>query len=95
MRIKFLGACREVGRSGVLIEDKAKVLLDYGVKLHEPPEFPVKTSADHIFLSHAHLDHSGSVPELIKNGHKGMVYATDLTFQMSKVLWDDSVKINK
>ncbi|MEM3596316.1 MAG: MBL fold metallo-hydrolase, partial [Candidatus Bathyarchaeia archaeon] len=61
MNIRFLGGCREVGRSAVAVElNHARLLLDYGVILNDAVGFPAHISPkdlDGIILSHAHLDH--------------------------------------
>lgn len=72
MQLSFLGAAREIGRSGVLLETKnSKVLFDYGVKLTEglqEPKYPLPVHGflDAVVLSHAHLDHSGAIPFLFQ-----------------------------
>lgn len=113
MKLHFLGAAEEVGRSGFLVEvNGARFVLDYGIKLlrGEADSFPeeVETSKleikkskypsrvegkiDGVIVSHAHLDHSGSVPEIFKD-HKAMVYMTPPTIDLCRLLWFDTVKI--
>ncbi len=101
--LKFLGGCREVGRSGVLLDTGAeKILLDYGLKLSDPeaedgigrPE-KVGLNLDGVFITHCHLDHSGMVPRLYNRGYQGSTYATATTFDLAKTLWEDSIKIAK
>jgi len=99
--LRFLGACREVGRSGVLLETGSeKILIEYGIKLKTPeeggePKYPRKvgTDLDGILLTHAHLDHSGFIPSLYHQGYKGYVYSTATTFDLSHILWKDTVKL--
>ncbi len=97
MEISFAGAAREVGRSAIIIENKEKILLDYGLKLghSEEPEYPAKVDPNHVFISHAHLDHIGAVPFLNKHGYTGTFYATDLTIDLMRVMLEDSAKIAK
>ncbi len=97
MQISFAGCSREVGRSAVVLEHKDKILLDYGLKLNhkEEPEYPLKLQPTHVFVSHAHLDHTGAVPFLTKHGYTGSVYATDLTLGLMRVMLEDSAKISK
>ncbi len=96
MKISFLGAAGEVGRSAILVSDKQKILLDYGIKINPDSkgiELPHKTVPDFVFVSHAHLDHIGAVPYLIKYGYKGLFYASELTFQLGRIMLEDSAKI--
>ncbi|MBI3413368.1 MAG: MBL fold metallo-hydrolase [Candidatus Aenigmarchaeota archaeon] len=97
MEISFAGAANEVGRSAIIIENREKILLDYGLKLshEEEPEYPLKVDPDHVFLSHAHLDHIGAVPFLNKHGYTGNFYATDLTIDLMRLMLEDSAKIAK
>ena len=66
MNIRFLGACNEVGRSGVQVKlGEKSVLLDYGVMVNHEIGFPVHVSPKDlhgIVATHAHLDHSGLIP---------------------------------
>ncbi|MBI1972120.1 MAG: MBL fold metallo-hydrolase [Candidatus Aenigmarchaeota archaeon] len=97
MEISFHGAAREVGRSAIVIENREKILLDYGLKLNreEEPEYPLKVDPNHVFISHSHLDHIGAVPFLAKHGYVGNFYATDLTIDLMRVMLEDSAKIAK
>ncbi|MBI4167409.1 MAG: MBL fold metallo-hydrolase [Candidatus Aenigmarchaeota archaeon] len=97
MEISFAGAADEVGRSAIVIENKEKILLDYGLKLshNEEPEYPLKVNPNHVFISHAHLDHIGAVPFLNKHGYVGNFYTTDLTIDLMRVMLEDSAKIAK
>jgi putative mRNA 3-end processing factor len=67
--LTFLGSCREIGRSGFLLEEQGEsLLIDYGVKLTNPPTFLKPVPADTLqglILTHAHLDHSGGVPQVL------------------------------
>ena len=101
MNVKVLGAANEVGRSGFLVDcDGTKILLDYGVlfgRRGSPPEYPVHVKPkdlDAIVITHAHLDHSGNVPSLFVSGNTD-VYATPPTFDLSKLLIEDMLKIEK
>jgi putative mRNA 3-end processing factor len=95
IKVKCMGAGREVGRSSFLVDCGEKILLDHGVKLGpletEYPEI-VRTHLDAIILSHAHLDHSGNIPHLF-NYLNALVFATPPTFDLSHLLWLDSMKI--
>jgi len=99
IRIKFLGGCGEVGRVGVLIESPKgnKLLLDYGVSLtDEKPLFPESIAPKElcaIFLSHAHLDHSGALP-LIYTSRRVPLYTTTLTAKFSRLLIEDMLRLS-
>ena len=92
--ITGLGSFREVGRSAILIEGKETFLLDYGLNVQTmaTPEKP-QTKMDGIFLSHAHLDHSGVLPEIYKRGYSGRVYGTPATLELSGLMLRDAIKV--
>ena len=101
MDVKVLGAANEVGRSGFLVNcNGTKLLLDYGVMFGRrgtPPVYPLHVKPkdlDAIIITHAHLDHSGNVPSLFVSGNTD-VYATPPTFDLSKLLIEDMLKIEK
>jgi putative mRNA 3-end processing factor len=97
IEIRFLGGCHEVGRSAFLIDTGVeKFLLDYGMNVQENIG-PAKPSVnlDGVFLSHAHLDHSGFLPDLYRSGYSGHVYATPITFDLTSILLRDSIKLQK
>ncbi|MCK4634479.1 MAG: MBL fold metallo-hydrolase [Candidatus Aenigmarchaeota archaeon] len=103
MNLKFLGAAGEVGRSGVLLNTgNEKMLFDYGIKIISQAEGPlqapkiplkVKLDLDAMLLSHAHLDHSGFVPNLYNRGYRGPTYSTATTFDLARILLNDSIKL--
>ena len=101
LKLKVLGAAQEVGRSGFLVDaDGTNFLLDYGVlfgKRGNPPQYPLHVKpkdVDSIIITHAHLDHSGNVPSLFVSGHTD-VYATPPTFDLSRLLLEDMLKIER
>ena len=102
MKIKVLGAAGEVGRSGFLVNcDGTNLLLDYGVmfakKRTDPPIYPLHVKpkdVDATIITHAHLDHSGCVPSLF-NGGNTSVYCTPPTLDLSMLLIEDMLKIEK
>lgn len=97
MKLSFLGAAREVGRSAVLLECDKNLLLDYGIKIHgemaEYPKIP-KQKIDALILSHAHLDHSGFMPALFENSTLP-VYATYPTQALADLLVEDSMRVQE
>ncbi len=101
MDVKVLGAANEVGRSGFLVGcNGTNLLLDYGVMFGRrgtPPGYPLHVKPkdlDAIIITHAHLDHSGNVPSLFVSGNTD-VYATPPTFDLSELLIEDMLKIEK
>ena len=102
MEIKVLGAAGEVGRSAFQVNcDGINFLLDYGVMFGKPrgapPTYPLHVKPrdiDSVIITHAHLDHSGCVPSLFVSGNCN-VYATAPTFDLSKLLIQDMIKIEK
>ena len=102
MEIRVLGAAGEVGRSAFQVNcDGTNFLLDYGVMFGKPrgtpPTYPLHVKPrdiDSVIITHAHLDHSGCVPSLFVSGNCN-VYATAPTFDLSKLLIQDMIKIEK
>lgn len=98
MELQFLGATKTVTGSKYLLKADKKVLVDCGLfqglkelRLRNWVDFPVKPSAiDAVILTHAHLDHSGYLPLLVKNGFCGKIYGTHLTIEICKILLLDS-----
>ncbi len=94
-----MGAAKEVGRSAVLLDTgKSKVLLDYGMKIgdadtpHPSYPLPIHGYLDAVVLSHAHLDHSGSIPFLFRAAEPKVITHTS-TVPITQVLLEDSMKI--
>ncbi len=104
MKLTFLGATETVTGSKYLLEhEDKKVLIDCGLfqgrkelRLRNwdvPPVDPHKLNA--IILTHAHLDHSGYIPKIVKNGFTGHIYCSDATFDLCKILLPDSGHIQE
>lgn len=101
MKVKVLGASHEVGRSGFIVScDGTNFLLDYGImfgKRGAPPQYPLHVKpkdVDSVIITHAHLDHSGNVPSLFVSRNTD-VFATPPTFDLSQLLIEDMLKIEK
>ncbi len=103
MLLRVLGAAGEVTGSNYLVEvGQSRVLIDVG--LHQGKDedrrnrepFPFEpASIDAVLLTHAHLDHTGRVPLLVRQGFKGKIWATTPTVELVGVLWSDSAHIMK
>jgi len=97
LKIRFLGACNEVGRSAIAVYDGNKhVLFDYGVIMNHEVGFPMHIPTrelDAIILSHAHLDHSGLIP-LFYLGESLPLYGIEPTFQLTNVLIKDFLHLS-
>ena len=98
-QITFLGASKTVTGSKYLLEYKdKKILVDCGLfqglkddRIKNRQKLPFfEKDIDAVILTHAHLDHSGYIPLLVKNGFKGYVYATQASYELCKVILPDS-----
>jgi putative mRNA 3-end processing factor len=97
IEIRFLGGCNEVGKLGMLIDTGTeKFLWEYGVNV-QTKERPIQPSInlDGVFVSHAHLDHSGMLPQLYRLGYDGPVYTDPTTLDLLSILLRDSLKLQK
>lgn len=100
MLLKFCGAAKEVTGSNYLLEVGGhRILIDCGLHQGEREEanfdpFPYAANTiEAVLLTHAHIDHSGRIPKLVKEGFKGKIYATLPTIELTEILWDDSVRL--
>ncbi len=102
MKIKFIGATADVTGSMTLLEtSQGKLLIDCGlyqgidkiVKRNLLPLPFIPTEIDAIILTHAHLDHSGYIPRLVKLGFRGNIYCTKPTMKLAKLIMQDSAEI--
>lgn len=105
MKIKFLGAAREVTGSKhlITIENGKKILLDCGMFQGKGMETEAMNrnlgfdpgEIDHIILTHAHIDHSGLIPYLYKLGFRGSVICTNATRDLCSIMLADSGHIHE
>jgi metallo-beta-lactamase family protein len=105
MKIAFHGAARTVTGSKHLVTLKSgkKILLDCGMfqglgrqtdELNREWGFDPST-VSHLILSHAHIDHSGLIPKLVKDGFKGAILCTPATRELASILLEDSAGIQQ
>jgi metallo-beta-lactamase family protein len=104
VKIKFLGGVRTVtGSSHLISTDKTDILLDGGLYQGRRDEFYIRNTTFNfnprvikaLVLSHAHIDHSGNIPSLIKKGLRCKVYTTSATKDLCKLMLEDSGKIQE
>lgn len=103
INIKFLGATKNVTGSRFLLNIfNKKILVDCGLYQEREflkrnwEEFPINPkSIDAVVLTHAHLDHCGYLPKLVKDGFKGKIFSTRPTVEIAKIALLDSGKIQE
>lgn len=91
---RFLGAAQDIGRLGFILEmQDTRFLFDYGIQPDKPPEYPLEAPpVDQVFLTHAHMDHSGMIPWLAHR-FESMIMTTPVTAEVSTLMHHDSLKI--
>ncbi|KKS52411.1 MAG: Metallo-beta-lactamase family protein [Candidatus Magasanikbacteria bacterium GW2011_GWC2_42_27] len=104
MNVTFFGAAHEVTGSCHLVDTGAeKILFDCGMfqggqfneqKNHEDFGFD-PASLDAVVVSHAHLDHTGRIPKLVRDGFRGPIYGTHGTLELAELIWKDAYHIMK
>ena len=101
MKLTFIGADHEVTGSCHLVEACGKnILVDCGMEqgpdLYENQEIPVASGdIDYILLTHAHIDHSGKIPMLCKQGFHGEIVTTFATSDLCNIMLRDSAHIQE
>ncbi len=104
MKLTFLGAAQEVTGSMFLLEfERGSLLVDCGLfqgrreesrlRNRTPPREAL--DADAVLLTHAHVDHSGNLPTLVKAGFKGPIYATPATRDLCEYMLCDAARIQE
>jgi len=103
MKLRFLGAAQNVTGSRHMLEvNGTRLLVDCGLyqerqfkeRNWEPFDFPAN-SIDAVLLTHAHLDHCGLVPKLVKEGFKGPIYCTAATAEIVRIILLDSARLQE
>lgn len=104
MRLRFTGAAREVTGSAHLVHVNGRtILLDCGLFQGRRAETTQRNRTvpyavdriDAVVLSHAHIDHAGRLPFLVKQGYRGAIHATDATRDLCEVMLADSAHIQE
>lgn len=105
MKLTCWGAAQQVTGSKHILDlpGGTRVLVDCGLDYEKKNEFEARNasfpfdagSIDLLILTHAHIDHSGNVPNLIKQGFKGTILCTDPTLELSDYLLQDSLNIQR
>jgi len=100
-----VGGGNEIGRSSYFLQvENHKMLLDCGIKVNAPLHYPDFDSLvyagfldglwelDEVFLSHAHMDHSGAIPLLPTKGYAGPIYASKPTLSLASLMLQDAAR---
>lgn len=99
MKIQFIGAAQEVTGSCTLLEVNDRYYLvdcgmEQGIDVFQNVALPVPAGRiDAVFLTHAHIDHSGMLPRLFKDGFRGIIYSTHATAKLADIMLQDSAHI--
>lgn len=101
MKLTFIGAAHEVTGSCHYLEVGGRHILvdcgmEQGANLYENQPIPIPESEiDYVLLTHAHIDHSGCVPKLCRNGFRGKIFATTQTVELCNIMLRDSAHIQE
>ena len=101
MKIQFIGATHEVTGSCTLLEVGGRYYLvdcgmEQGTDVFQNIPMPVAANQiEAVFLTHAHIDHSGMLPKLCKDGFSGQIYATEATCNLCDIMLRDSAHIQE
>ena len=101
MKVTFLGATHEVTGSMTMVEVAGeRLIVDCGMEqgrdMFATQSLPVSPGkVDYVLLTHAHIDHSGNLPLLFKNGFRGKVFATEATCALCNIMLRDSAGIQE
>ncbi len=103
MKLQFLGAARTVtGSKTLLTHHNQKYLIDCGlfqgpkeIRIQNWEVFQNAEELKAIFLTHAHLDHSGYIPKIVKEGFKGQIYCSQGTLDLCKILLRDAGRLQE
>jgi metallo-beta-lactamase family protein len=103
-KLQFLGAAQTVTGSRHLLDvDGYRVLIDCGLfqglkelRLRNWEKFPINpASINAVILTHAHIDHTGYLPRLVREGFRGPVYATPASVELARILLPDSATLQE
>jgi metallo-beta-lactamase family protein len=104
LKIQFIGGARTVtGSQHLLTINGKKILLECGLFQGRRQDTYEKNKSfkfdpkeiDALILSHAHIDHSGNIPNLVKNGFDGPIYATSATIDLCDIMLKDSAHLQE
>ena len=101
MKIQFIGATHEVTGSCTLLEVAGKYYMvdcgmEQGTDVFQNIPLPIAAgNIEAVFLTHAHIDHSGMLPKLAKDGFRGLIYATEATCALCNIMLRDSAHIQE
>ncbi len=101
MKLTFIGAAHEVTGSCHCLQACGKTILidcgmEQGADVYENAPLPVsEAQIDYVLLTHAHIDHSGLLPLLYRNGFRGQIYATEASADLCDIMLRDSAHIQQ